>query len=541
MGRHILETPLSSSGDSEVEYQPKENGNNGNGSGKYVEDNLSDWPEPELIEVELFSVEPFPFQILPEALEPWVKDVSHRMQCPPDFIVTAAMTLIGSIIGTRCGIRPKQHDDWFVLPNLWGGVVGRPSMLKTPALNEALRPLVRLEAEAKETFDEENKGHEVNLAEHQAIKKNLKRKMEKAAVGKGGEPMEDIKAELANLPEPDEPTMHRYKTNDATIEKLSELLNENPCGLLLFRDELVGLLASWEKPGRESDRAFFLESWDGTGSHTSDRIGRGTIFTDNLCLSVFGGIQPSKLTSYLYQSMHGLENDGLIQRLQMLVYPDEIGNWKLIDQVPEKEARDRAFHLIQRLAEMDFTEFGATQNDNERFPYLHFSDEAQQVFNGWLTDLELKKLRAEDHPMILEHLGKYRSLMPSIALIIHLIGVADGAASGPITVESAERASAWCEYLESHMRRVYGLVMDVNQQAGTILAEKIMQGKLTDGFTVRDVYRQNWHLLNNKELAQAACDELVEAGWLKPETTPARFGQKGKTEYRINPKILKDS
>jgi len=362
-------------------------------------------------------------------------------------------------------------------------------MLKTPALNEALRPLARLEADAKEAFDKSVNGHEVDLLEYQALKDSLKSEMKQAAAGKGKRPMDSIKDDFTQLEEPDGPTMHRYKTNDATIEKLSELLNENPGGLLLFRDELVGLLASWEKPGRESDRAFFLETWDGFGSHTSDRIGRGTIFTDNLCLSVFGGIQPSKLTSYLYQSMHGLENDGLIQRLQMLVYPDEVNkkDWKLIDQAPDKAARDRAFHLIQRLAEMDFTEFGATQEDGERFPYLHFSDEAQQVLNDWLTDLERNKLRADDHPMITEHLGKYRSLMPSLALIFHLIGIADRTAGGPVSIEAAAQGAAWCDYLESHMRRVYSLVNNVAEQAGASLAEKIKKRKLADGFSIRDV------------------------------------------------------
>jgi len=504
----------------------------------------SKWPEPEPIKAELSGVVPFPFEILPEPLEGWVRDIAYRMQCPPDFIATAATTLIGSIIGTRCGIRPKQHDDWLVIPNLWGGVVGRPSMLKTPALNEALRPLDRLEIEAKDTFDKSVDGYEVDLAEYQAWKDGLKSEMKKVAGGNGKRTMESVKEDLAQLEKPERPTMVRFKTNDATIEKLSELLNENPGGLLLFRDELVGLLASWEKPGRESDRAFFLEAWNGTGAHTSDRIGRGTIFTKNLCLSVFGGIQPSKLTSYLYQSMHGLENDGLIQRLQMLVYPDEMKkkDWQLIDQAPDKEARDRAFRIIQRLAKMDFTEFGATQEDGERFPYLHFSDEAQQVLNDWLTDLERNKLRADDHPMIIEHLGKYRSLMPSLALISHLIGIADGGKGGPVSVEAADQGAAWCDYLESHMRRVYGLVMDVSQQASAVLAEKIQEGKLADGFTVRDIYRQNWHLLNSKVLAQAACDELVDAGWLKANTIQPRFGHKGKVEYTINPKVkIEDS
>lgn len=507
------------------------------GSGKIkAEDDPQVWPEPDSIDTELLAVQPLPFEVLPQQLRPWIEDVSHRMQCPPDFVASAAIVLCGSLIGTKCGIKPKQNDDWLVVPNLWGGVVGRPSMLKTPSLAEALKPLGRLEAEAKESHDEVLKKHQADLLEWEARKDALKRDMKKATSGKDTKTIEKIKSELTELEKPESSAMTRYKSNDATIEKLSELLNENPNGLLLFRDELVGLLAGWEKPGRESDRAFFLEAWDGTGSHTTDRIGRGTTFTENLCLSLFGGIQPSKLTLYLLQ-MTGLENDGLIQRLQLLVYPDEMQKWQLVDEKPNRDARERAFSVIEKLATFNPASIGATKCDYDRFPTLRFCPEAQEVFNEWLTDLE-SKLRSDDHPLILEHLGKYRSLMPTLALIFHLIHVSDGGPAGPISLQSAEKAAAFCEYLESHARRVYGLVADINQQATALLAEKIKQGKLQDEFTVRDIQRKNWHLLNTKELAQASCNELIDAGWLKVrQQEKDGVGRPALPIHRINPKV----
>lgn len=42
----------------------------------------------------------------------------------------------------------------------------------------------------------------------------------------------------------DEPTRRRYLTNDTTVEKLGELLNKNPNGIIVFRDELSGWLRS---------------------------------------------------------------------------------------------------------------------------------------------------------------------------------------------------------------------------------------------------------------------------------------------------------
>jgi hypothetical protein len=90
----------------------------------------------------------------------------------------------------------------------------------------------------------------------------------------------------------------------------------------VVRDELVGLLASWDKQGREGDRDFYLEGWNGCNDFDTDCIGRSSICTPDHCLSIFGGIRPDKLTAYLEQAAHALANDGMLQRFQLLVYPD---------------------------------------------------------------------------------------------------------------------------------------------------------------------------------------------------------------------------
>ena len=142
--------------------------------------------------------------------------------------------------------------------------------------------------------------------------------------------------------------LRRYKTNDCTIERLGELERDNPNGVLVLRDELIGLLASLDKEGREGDRAFYLEGFNGTGSYDTDRIMRGNIYIESHCLSVFGGIQPDKLIAYLEQANSGLGNDGLLQRFQLLVYPDPI-EWQYRDRYPNKEAANAVFEIFPKL------------------------------------------------------------------------------------------------------------------------------------------------------------------------------------------------
>ena len=145
----------------------------------------------------------------------------------------------------------------------------------------------------------------------------------------------------------------RYRTNDATIEKIGVILHENPTGILVFRDELSGWLKNLEKVGREGDRSFFLESWTGKGQISVDRIGRGTLHIPSLTLSVFAGLQPGKLDGYIHQTLQGGEGeDGLIQRFQVLVYPELNRKWKNVDRPPNAIHQENVLKLFKKLSSL---------------------------------------------------------------------------------------------------------------------------------------------------------------------------------------------
>ncbi|EJF86354.1 DUF3987 domain-containing protein [Candidatus Bartonella washoeensis] len=133
-------------------------------------------------------------------------------------------------------------------------------------------------------------------------------------------------------------TKQRLIVNDATVEKLGELLKENPRGLLLVRDELSGFLANLERKAYQTDRGFYLQSFNGDQPYTHDRIGRGKIHVENTTLSMIGGIQPARITPLIRALHSGKGDDGLIQRFQMIVWPDDTKKCKWVDRDPLKDA-----------------------------------------------------------------------------------------------------------------------------------------------------------------------------------------------------------
>lgn len=478
--------------------------------------------EPKPIKGELKPVPAFDAAtLLPDALRAWVMDESGRMPCAPDFIAAAAVVALGSIIGARCAIKPKALDNWMIVPNLWGGIVGAPSVKKSPAWGAALMPLDRLVAKAREAHDAAVADYEneqvVFEARADAIEARIKEAAKKPSKGDPADIAKELRSHRDQAPE--EPTARRYKTNDTTVEKLGELLRENSAGLLVMRDELVGLISTWDREGREGERAFFLESWNGNQGFDTDRIGRGHISIPNVCLSIFGGIQPDKLTIYLEMAAHTLANDGMLQRFQLLVYPD-CEPWEYRDRPPDKIARDTAFAVFERLAEFDPAAFGASPPDEfAKFPHFQFTTEAQSVFIEWSEDLHRCRMPGEDEPIIQQHLAKYDKLFPALALVFHLVDCVSKGLAGPVSKEAAVRAAAWCEYLEAHARRCYGLLKDDGLRAAQALASKLERGALADGFTLRDVRRNQWRSLTAPEAIQGALDWLEDENWIHSECT----------------------
>ena len=485
-------------------------GSTGNASSVSIE-----WEEPIPLPDGIPPVMSFDEALLPEATHDWILDIADRMQIPPDFSAAASMIVTGSLIGRRCGIYPKEKDDWVVVPNLWGGIVGRPALMKSPAIAEVMKPLDRIVSKAQLEYTEAMKGYEfqkfVQEAQKSALKDSLRTKAKTQTAGLLESYAKEHQQTL-DLIEP--PFERRYITEDGTVEKIGELLKQNSNGLLVHRDELSGWLHSLEKYGREGDRAFYLEGWNGMGPFTVDRVGRGTLHIPALCLSILGGIQPGPLSSYVYQAVAGGSgDDGLIQRFQMTVWPDAPRTWKDVDRFPDAKAKNRAGRSFELLSQISLPVC-----DGAGIASIHFDARAQCVFREWLGSLEQKLRSGLLSPSLESHLAKYRSLMPKIALILYLMDTVDkGGTISAVTEVYALRAAAWCDYLESHAGRLYSAAQDPAMESAAELLKHMKRGDVSNSFSARDIYRNQWSKLTTSEVTQEAIKVLMDYGWIRQE------------------------
>jgi putative DNA primase/helicase len=499
------------------------------------------WPKLEPIQSELPPVEAFSEELLPDLFRPLVRDVTERMQVPMDYPAVVTVLCLAGAVNRRATIQPKANDTgWMVVPNFWGGIIAPPGFMKSPVIQAATRPLNQIQSEWRREHEEELEEYAREKEEYDlrcaAWKEQFKANTKKGTTAP--ERPED---------KPEEPTLRRLIVNDATFEAMHQTMSENPAGILVIRDELTGWWSQLDRAGREGERAFCLQAWNGDTGHTIDRIGRGTIHVEACCMSMLGGIQPGRLRSYLAEALQdGPSNDGLIQRFQLLVWPDTEPGWEYVDRTPDEASQQQAALVFSKLVELD-------AEDPLRF---RFAPDAQELFVEWLAELEAKIRGDELHAALISHLSKYRKLMPGLALLFEL---ADRAVNGgfegfvgtpsgdctkicTVSLRHTQQAAAWCQYLESHARRVYSCVVTPQLRAAAELAEKIQKRKVgaSGFFSCREVYLKGWSGLETPEAVKLAAEVLQDAGWVRDlsgESGP--FGGRPSNRFEVNPAVWK--
>src|SRR5262249_31837181 len=146
---------------------------------------------------------------------------------------------------------------WSVTPNVWGLLIGPPGMhYEEPSAER--RTAAHKDARCRGPRGVQAGKSRVRHKVGRGQGKDRKRKEATAKIL-----AKDKGAAIADLlkphnPDGEEPTLKRYITTNATYEALAELIQQNPNGLLVDRDEMLALLDRLDEDGHADERGFYL-------------------------------------------------------------------------------------------------------------------------------------------------------------------------------------------------------------------------------------------------------------------------------------------
>lgn len=482
-----------------------------------------EWPEPLdfLADAQMTGVPELKPEHIPEAIAPFVFDTAARMGVDPAAVALSALVSLASVISDDWAIQPKQHDDtWTENPRIWGAIVGDPSMLKSPIVKEATRPIDKLETEARKAYDLAMMRYRAEL---------------KAWKDGGSDP----------ATEPKMPRLTRYLVENTTTEAISEALRDDfeakqhaPARKVLIRqDEMSEWIAGFDRyrsGGKGgADRGAYLRLYNG-GRFTVDRVNRGTFAVPNWSACVLGGIQPGPIRAIARDAA----DDGLLQRFCYCV-PAKQGRGE--DRVPNSAALERYRSLFPALGALQPSRF---MSGEPRPVILHGN-----AHKGRLEILDLAEALAsmpDTSDRMKSALGKWPGLWARLVLIFHLIEVADArvreASTRPMLAMLAEgtaqRATSYMrDVLLPHLLRAEAIMFATEQTGHARWIAGYILAKGQNRITIRDLvqaYRPLRAPEHRRELLEVMAG-LEAMGWVRAE--PQKDVARSPTGWDINPKI----
>ncbi len=231
------------------------------------------------------STPSLPVEVFPAGVQKFIASQTQSIGADVSGIAGGVLAVAAGAINAQMRLRMGAGKrGWKVPPVLRVMLVGDPSTKKSPMMTAVTGPLV-----------------EANAAKMRAYKAALAAWDQAKAVALQG-----------GLPRPPRPSLQpQLIINDATPEKVCEILSRSPRGSLMVRDELSGLFAKMKN--ERDDRTVWLESFEARTFH-KQKVGAGPNdptadnIIENFALSILGGIQPGRLRDF------DLTEDGMMQR-----------------------------------------------------------------------------------------------------------------------------------------------------------------------------------------------------------------------------------
>jgi hypothetical protein len=435
---------------------------------------------------------PFPVEALPEPIAEYVRQAAAALGCDPAYVAPPVVAAVASAIGNTRTIRLKRG--WTEPSVIWSVTVGESGTLKSQAYYAAVGYLFRVQNAHRAAYN-------AQFAEYREKKRKAKQE--------GTDPG-------------DPPTMKRIICSDVTIERLAEMLEDAPRGLLAGRDELSAWLGSFARyKGKQggSDLPNWLEIFRaGTIVYDRKTGERRTIIVPHAAVSVAGGIQPGVLARALTSEFF---EAGLAARLLLAMPVAPPKRWSEVEVAPEVEA---VYHeVLDRLLALNF----GCDASEESVPYvLHLSPDAKaawvRFYNGWA------QAQAAVEGELAAALSKLEAYAARFALLHHVVSkVAKGEDDRvPVERESVEAGIVLCRWFGAESRRIYATLSESEEERTRRKLVEHIQSR-GGGITPRELQRSNSRKYPTAEAAETALKMLVEDGlgfWEEPGATP-RGGQ----------------
>lgn len=364
---------------------------------------------------------PFPGALLPEPVRAFVSEAAEALSTDPVFVAFPLLASVAATVGNRRRI--EMWSGWKEPPILWLATVADSGSGKSPGMDKALQFVRQRQDDAFQVFRAALADYEVEKREH-----------ERASRRRDAEPAEP----------PRRPTAERFIVDDCTIEGLGPILEQNPNGVLVARDELSGWFDfDRYSGGRGGGEAARWLSCYNASPLIVDRKLAPTLYVPAASVTIYGGIQPKTLARAA-GSRH--VDNGLLPRFILASPP------RRMKEIPEA---DVSFATAEAVRTM-FDTLGAIRPAQDGSPkVLDLEPDAAALFREFYREHAQAQYAASGYFAAV--LAKAEGWVGRLALVLHMIAQAgdDPSRGARIRADSIEAAIGIARWAACEWQRVF--------------------------------------------------------------------------------------
>lgn len=469
---------------------------------------------------------PFPIDSLPEPVRTFVIETAESMRCDPCFIAIPLIAALAAAIGNSRRVRLKNR--WTEPCVFWLVVIAESGTMKSPGLEAALSFLRKLQSKAYVDYEQSMEQYHRDLLKFEADLATYK----KPSADRSGEPPEP----------PPKPVCLRFICEDSTVEALAAVLEEQPRGIVMIRDELSGWLNSFDayKSCKGSDVAHWL-SMHRAGPMTVDRkSGKRITHIPHAGVSIAGGIQPTTMATALAGRYRPNQDDTEVQLVQPREHFDNGLAARLLLAMPPRMPkswtdRDVSPEICERMqflfADLVAFEMGTDENGKPRPIDLQFTEKARRLWVKFYNEHALEQVQLNGD--MAAAWSKLEGYAARFALLIHLVRYA---ANDPTLIQNdlidedslaaAIDISRWFGDEASRIYATIGARTETYEQRERRLLIRTIKS-VGGGITPRELMRRSRRYRNSVADAEAALEVLVTAdlGFWRDRATTGKGGR----------------
>jgi len=402
----------------------------------------------------------FPLEVFPAKMQEILLHWSEHQGFKLEYAAMSMLTVMAAALGNTHRIRIR--GEWTTNAALYVILVGRPGTGKTPPLESAMRPLLELDEQRLEKF-----------------KKDMEDSQEQPK-GKKGEEQPESKSP--------KPKLVKTVISDFTPEKMVLVHADNPRGIIIHVDEVMGLFNSANRYSSSPIIEQLLSVWSGSPLDYTRVSNPVPIHISKPCISIIGTTQTTRIQELLQK---GFKENGLLDRiLYVLPKSQQIPLWKVEDCIGDSQSQedstaisDKWQKIMQKVFDLDYHTY-LFEGEEKKIPHvLSMDEEAAKVFVAWWNNIAARNNSIENDADVESRDMKLNTHVARLALLLQVARYACGESHlNFIDAESIKGAIMLNDYLEDSFARIKEVV-DVDDNSD-LLAR--FYDILPDAFSTRE-------------------------------------------------------